>query len=239
MAKKLTALQKRQRKEKERKEREAYQRGGIKPQQPKGKAARRKAAADYAEQQRQQHAARKRSAKDVSTLTREQLKQDLHRLFKEAESKYQRLVDADIVNKATHIFEDNFAGLDIDGVTVNEMRAKIAALKQYLKRKDLRKTRAKKTKKKMEERFFKDWDSATDAARAEFWELWEKFLELHPDTKKYAEKYIEAFMAVYVKWKQNPNATLDELFENAWGRMLDEYESGYNESEFAGNPFDA
>lgn len=243
MAKKKTALQKRREREKERARRKAYESGKVAPAKPKGKSARRKAAEAERQLQKQKTAYRKRSAAETAQLNREDLAAEVQNLWNDAYHKYRALKDAGISNAATALYEDQFAGMNPWENTVNKNRALAAMLRKWLHRKDTSVTRGKKNKKKMKDRFFKDFDEmfeedGEDDVMREFWETWEMFVEWLGGIPAEFVQYLEIFTECYLEWKQNPDMSQEEFFQNAKTKIMQAYAESYTSDRPFTNPLD-
>ena len=238
MAKKLTAKQKRMRKEAEKKQRAAYQAGKIpagkskKPKVqnvPRGTNAQKKAV----------NAARNRTTAETAALSKQKLIADVSALWDSAYKKYRRLLQQGTPTAATVIYEQNFAGMNPQKMNVNTLRAQSAKLKNWLKRADTSATKSKKSQKKtlkyLRTHGFPQI-SADDLTK--FFDLYQKYLEFTGGVPQGVKKYLEHFATAYEKYKENPEENMQKIFDNARERMYAEYESTFNAAAFAENPLD-
>lgn len=226
MKKKLTALQKRQQREKERAERKAYEEGKIKPS-PSKKAEKQKAAERREAQKRrsEKRSAQKRTAADVAAMTNANVISDLMQLWNSAYHRYQALKQAGISNVATSVYEQNFAGMNPFANTINENRAMVAALKKWLTRRDISVHRGKKARQKMMQNLDK-WGlgDMTESEINDFWDLYDKYTEYIGGMPVNIVQYLEHFSAAYDIYRQRPDMSTTELFDNARDRMMANYE---------------
>lgn len=237
MAKKLTAKQKRMRKEAEKKQRAAYHAGKIpagkskKPKQnvPRGTNAAKNATRD----------ARRRSAADTAKLSKSQLVAEVAALWDAAYAKYLRLMQQGTPTAATVIYEQNFAGMNPARMNMNTLRAQSAKLKNWLKRKDVSATKSKKAQKStlkyLRTHGFPQI-SADDLTK--FFDLYQKYLEFTGGVPQGVKKYLEHFATAYEKYKENPEENMQKIFDTARERMYAEYESTFNTAAFAENPLE-
>lgn len=230
---KLTALQKRIRKEKERKERAAYEARKAKsvnvPRGTMRNESQKKAIRD----------ARKRTAADTAKLNRAQLTAEVSALWDAAYKKYRRLMQQGTPTAATVIYEQNFAGMNPARMNMNTLRAQSVKLKNWLKRKDVSATKSKKAQKStlkyLRSHGFPQI-SADDLTK--FFDLYQKYLEYTGGVPQGVKKYLEHFATAYEKYKENPEENMQRIFDNARERMYVEYESTFNAAAFAENPLD-
>lgn len=238
MAKKLTAKQKRMRKEADKKQRAAYQAGKIpagkskKPKLqnvPRGTNAQKKAV----------NVARNRTTAETAALSKQKLIADVSALWDSAYKKYRRLLQQGTPTAATVIYEQNFAGMNLQKMNVNTLRAQSAKLKNWLKRADTSATKTKKSQRKtlkyLHEHGFKKI-KADDLQQ--FFNLYQKYLEYTGGIPQGVVKYIEHFANAYSKCKENPEENMQKIFDEARERMYAEYESTFNAAEFAQNPLE-
>lgn len=238
---KLTAKQKRLRKEREKAERAAYQRGEVKT-----RASRKRKPQDIEPKRKtgkQATAYRHRSAEETAKLSREDLAREVERLWDDAYRKYRRLKEAGIANAATALYESEFAGMNPWENNVNKNRALAAMLRKWLQRKDTSVTKGKKNKSRMKRKFFKDFDEFFEEedeneVMREFWETWDMFLEWMGGMPEEYQKYIEYFREAYLEWKQNPEMTMEEMFQNAKSKIMESYAESYESGRPFTNPLD-
>lgn len=225
--KKLTALQKRMRKEAEKKERAAYESGKIKPA-PSRKPDRQKIADKKASEQKrwERRQAQKRTAADVAGMNAAAVISDLMSLWNSAYHRYQLLKQAGISNAATAIYEQNFAGMNPFANSLNENRAMIAALKKWLSRRDVSVHRGQKTKRKMLQNLEK-WGigGMDDDEITEFWDLYEKYVEWLGGVPSNIVRYLEHFASAYAVYRASPDMSHEEMFEIARRKMEQDYEN--------------
>ncbi len=239
---KKTALQRRRERERERDIRTAYQAGKIAPAQPKGKAARRKAAEQARQSQIKAGAYKRRSSAEVAQMNKADLITDAMRLWDDAYNKYRALRESGISNAATSMYEQQFAGMDIYSKNVNELRAIIAQLKHWLSRKDTRVTRAKRAKKKMMQGVFADMPDITEDEISDFWHNFALFKEQYGGTfgimskKRHGGSPPSVFAQAVKIARENPNMTAQQIFQTAYERMRTEYEQYYKEFDFGESP---
>ena len=236
MAKKLTAKQKRIRKEAEKKQWAAYQAGKIpagkskKVQNvPRGTNVERNAA----------RAAERRTAAETAKLSKSDLSAEVVALWDKAYKRYRRLMEQGTPTAATVIYEQNFAGMNPQKMNVNTLRAQSAKLKNWLKRADTSATKTKKSQRKtlkyLHEHGFKKIN-ADDLQQ--FFDLYQKYLEYTGGIPQGVVKYIEHFANAYSKYKENPEENMQKIFDEARERMYAEYENTFNAAEFAQNPLE-
>lgn len=229
---KLTALQKRRRKEAERRDRARYE-AAKRPPSPI--PAEPRARADRAAAK----AAAGRSAEQAAKLSKAQLSADVTALWDKAYAKYRRLMAQGTPNAATAIYEQNFAGMNPERNTMNKNRALLAQLKSWLKRKDTSATKAKKAQRKTM-KYLKEhgFPNISQDELSEFWDLYDKYLEYTGGIPQGAKKYIESFASAYQKYRDDPTGNMGEMFDDARRRMYEEYESDYDPSALAASPLE-
>lgn len=237
MAKKMTAKQKRMRKEAEKKQRAAYQAGKIpagkskkqKQNVPRGTNAERNAA----------RVAERRTAAETAKLSKADLSAEVVALWDKAYKRYRRLMEQGTPTAASVIYEQNFAGMNPYDNNMNTNRAMIAKLKNWLKRKDTYATKSKKTQSKtlqyLREHGFPQMNKSD---LQQFFDLYRKYLEFTGGIPQGVVKYLEHFASAYSKYKENPDENMQLIFETARERMYAEYENTFNASAFAANPLE-
>lgn len=237
MAKKLTAKQKRMRKEAEKKQRAAYQAGKIpagkskKPKQnvPRGTNAERNAA----------RVAERRTAAETAKLSKSDLSAEVVALWDKAYKRYRRLMEQGTPTAATVIYEQNFAGMNPARMNMNTLRAQSAKLKNWLKRKDVSATKSKKTQKNtLKYLRTHGFPQMNKSDLQQFFDLYQKYLEFTGGIPQGVIKYLEHFATAYSKYKENPEENMQLIFETARERMYAEYENTFNASAFAANPLE-
>lgn len=231
--KKLTALQKRRRKEAEKRNRIAYEKRGAMPKPTKQPEPPKQTAVKLSKE------AFKRSAAETASLSKSALAADIAALWDTAYGKYKRLMQQGTPNAATVIYEQNFAGMNPYKNNMNTNRALAAKLKTWLKRKDVSATKAKKAQNKtlnyLKKHGFKD---ITKDELQQFFDLYQKYLEYTGGVPQGVRKYLEHFASAYEKYKEDPETNMQTIFENARERMYSEYETTFNASVFAENPLE-
>lgn len=237
MAKKLTAKQKRMRKEAEKKQRAAYQAGKIpagKSKKPKQNVSRGTNAAKNAARD-----ARRRSAADTAKLSKSQLMAEVAALWDAAYAKYLRLMQQGTPTAATVIYEQNFAGMNPARMNMNTLRAQSAKLKNWLKRKDVSATKSKKAQKStLKYLRTHGFPQISTDDLTKFFDLYQKYLEFTGGVPQGVKKYLEHFATAYEKYKENPEENMQKIFDTARERMYAEYESTFNTAAFAENPLE-
>ena len=229
---KLTALQKRRRKEAERRDRARYE---ATKRPPSPIPAEPRARADRAAVK----AAAGRTAEQAAKLSKAQLAADVSALWDKAYSKYRRLMAQGTPNAATAIYEQNFAGMNPERNSMNKNRALLAQLKNWLKRKDTSATKAKKAQRKTLDYLKKHgFPDISSDEMTDFWDMYDKYLEYTGGIPQGAKKYIESFASAYQKYRDDPAGNMQEMFEDAKQRMYAEYENTFDPSALASSPLD-
>lgn len=238
MAKKLTAKQKRMRKEAEKKQRAAYQAGKI----PAGKSKKPKSQNVPRGTNAERNAARiaeRRTAAETAKLSKSDLSAEIVALWDKAYKRYRRLMEQGTPTAATAIYEQNFAGMNPYKNNANTNRAMAAQLKTWLKRKDTRATKAKKVQTKTLEYVRKHGlPNMKKDELTKFFELFEKYLDWTGGIPAGFVQYLEHFAKAYSKYRENPDENMEKIFEDALNRMREAYADNYKPSDFAANPLE-
>lgn len=222
---KLNAAQRRARKAAEKIAQALYEQGKTPAAKPQGKTARRKIEAEIREEQRREAAKITMSSGEVSQLSKAQAEDLLRDLHDIAYGKYYRLMQQGTPNAATAIYENEIAGLDPSRMTINAMRAKIALLQRWIRRKDTSAKRAKRTQRKTLE-YLKNhgFPQVTADDLDDFFDLYSRFLEYHGYGARYMSGNIASFASIYSE-VENPLDNMQTIFERADEELRKQYES--------------
>lgn len=217
---KLTALQRRQRKEKEKAERRLYEQGRIEPGRPKRKKARKQ------EQERRRQLSHQHFMQHKHTLEKLK-KQDLQDialdLFNDAYRRYHKLKAAGISNVATSIYESDFAGHAsyLKALNKNSLKGVIRDLRKWLDRKDVQFKRAKRAFDKN----MKRWGFSNADEAAVFWSDYKKWREASSESSNAdgSPPGVDEFMDAWYNGREN-GAELDQIFDDADALVRSDYE---------------
>lgn len=200
MAKKQTAAQRRMRKQAEKLARALYQAGKRPAAAPKRAAAKRAAREEIRQAQIHEAQQRNMSSEEVAKLSKQDAAALLRDLHDQAYRRYYALMQQGTPNAATAIYESDFAGLNPDGMTVNAIRAKIAALQKWLLRKDVSPKRARKKQQKDLE-WLRDhgFPDVTEDELEDFYDMYAKYLEYAGYGKHYITGRLANFANVYAQ----------------------------------------
>lgn len=146
--KKETAKQRHLRKMRERAQREAYERGDIPPAM--GRGARGKARAEERRRtaQKEYHEFLTRSAEQTARMKAVDIRAEVEALHDLAYGKFRALMEQGTPNAATVKYMNEFAGMNVPEMNVNELRHTANALRNWLRRKDLYLERQKRAQNK-------------------------------------------------------------------------------------------
>lgn len=223
MAKKQTAAQRRMRKQAEKLARALYEAGKRPAASPKRAAAKRAAREEIRQAQILEARQRNMSSEDVAKLTKQDAAALLRDLHDQAYRRYYALMQQGTPNAATAIYESDFAGLNPDGMTVNAIRAKIAALQKWLRRKDVSLKRARKKQQKDLE-WLRDhgFPDVTADELEDFYDMYAKYLEYAGYGKHYITGRLANFASVY---SQLEDPSLPDALKRIDEEMRRQYES--------------
>lgn len=217
---KLTALQRRQRKEKEKAERRLYEQGRIDPGRPKRTKAR-KQEQERRRQQKQQHFMQHKH--NLEKLKKQELQDIALALFNEAYKKYYNLKSNGISNVATSIYESDFAGHAsyIKTLNKNSIKGVIRDLRKWLDRKDTQYKRAKRAFDKN----MKRWGFSNADEAAVFWSEYKKWRETSDESSNAdgSPPGVDEFMQAWYNGREN-GADLDQIFDDADALVRSDYE---------------
>lgn len=223
MAKKQTAAQRRMRKQAEKLARALYDAGKRPAAQPKRAAAKRAAREEIRQTQIFEARQRNMSSEEVAKLTKQDAAALLRDLHDQAYRRYYALMQQGTPNAATSIYESDFAGLNPDGMTINAIRAKIAALQKWLRRKDVSLKRAKRKQQKDLE-WLRDhgFPDVTVDELEDFYDMYAKYLEYAGYGKHYITGRLANFANVY---SQLEDPSLPDALKRIDEEMRRQYES--------------
>lgn len=222
MAKKQTAAQRRMRKQAEKLARALYDAGKTPAAQPKRAAAKRAAREEIRQAQIFEARQRNMSSEEVAKLTKQDAAALLRDLHDQAYRRYYALMQQGTPNAATAIYESDFAGLNPDGMTINAIRAKIAALQKWLRRKDVSLKRAKKKQQKDLE-WLRDhgFPDVVEDELEDFYDMYAKYLEYAGYGKHYITGRLANFANVY---SQLEDPSLPDALKRIDEEMRRQYE---------------
>lgn len=222
--KKLTAKQKRERRDRERDDRKAYEEGRRGPSRPKSTRKRQKMKEEQRLKQKEAYNKENPSQRDIMKMEKQLLKEHLYNKLLQAWNKYFNLISQGIKNAATAIYETDLLGQinDLDNMDLNTMRALLKVVNKWLQRKDVNMKRAKKNWNKAKQKF--GFDNADEASN--YWDMFKKWLESSDAAKGTpgSPKKVEAFKEAYQRWKASGSDDMQELFDLADKSLRDDYE---------------
>ena len=217
---KLTALQRRQRKEKEKAERRLYEQGLREPGRPK-KTKARKQEQERRRQQKQQHFMQHKHT--LEKLKKQELQDIALDLFNDAYRRYHKLKAAGISNVATSIYESDFAGHAsyLKTLNKNSLKGVIRDLRKWLDRKDVQFKRAKRAFDKNMAR----WGFSNADEAASFWSDYKKWREASSESSNAdgSPPGVAEFMEAWYSGREN-GAELDQIFDDADALVRSDYE---------------
>ena len=195
---KLNAAQRRLRKQAQKLARALYESGKTPAAQPRSTSARQRIREEMSRAQSEEAAYLSTSAAAVTQMSKQDAVNLLRDLHDAAYHRYYMLMQQGTPNAATAKYEAEFAGLNPDRMTINEIRAKIAALQRWLKRKDASPKRAKRKQRKdvqwLKTHGFPD---VTADDLEDFYDTYAKYLEYAGYGTRYIPKRLAAFASVY------------------------------------------
>lgn len=143
MARKETAKQRRARKERERAQRLAYERGDIPAGMPKSRTGREQREQARRAVQREYSHFLNRPAEETSSMTAEQVRAEVAALHDIAYGKFRAMMQQGTPTAGTSKYITDFAGINVDEMDINELRAYASNFRKWLRRKDIIPKRAR------------------------------------------------------------------------------------------------
>lgn len=210
------------RKQAEKLARALYQAGKTPAAEPKRAAAKRAAKEEIRQAQILESRQQRMSSEEVAKLSKQDAAALLRDLLDQAYRRYYALMQQGTPNAATAIYETDFAGLNPDGMTANAIRAKIAALQKWLRRKDVSPKRAKKKQQKDLE-WLRDhgFPDVTEEELEDFYDMYAKYLEYAGYGKHYITGRLANFANIY---SQLEDPSLPDALQKIDEEMRRQYE---------------
>lgn len=210
------------RKQAEKLARALYEAGKTPAAEPKRTAAKRAAKEEIRQAQILESRQQRMSSEEVAKLSKQDAAALLRDLLDQAYRRYYALMQQGTPNAATAIYETDFAGLNPDGMTANAIRAKIAALQKWLRRKDVSPKRAKKKQKKDLE-WLRDhgFPDVTEEELEDFYDMYAKYLEYAGYGKHYITGRLANFANIY---SQLEDPSLPDALKKIDEEMRRQYE---------------
>lgn len=171
MAKKENALQRKLRKARERAERAAYERGDIPPAMGRGAKGKARAEERRRTAQREYHDFLTRPADQTSRMTASDIRAEVEALHDLAYGKFRALMEQGTPNAATSLYMENFAGMNVPDMNINELRHTANALRKWLGRKDLYLKRQKRSQQRVIDQLRKQGITVTAADLPSYWDF--------------------------------------------------------------------
>lgn len=219
---KETAAHRRLRKQADKLARALYQAGKIPAAEPKRAAAKRAAKEEIRQAQILESRQQRMSSEEVAKLSKQDAAALLRDLHDQAYRRYYALMQQGTPNAATAIYETDFAGLNPDGMTANAIRAKIAALQKWLRRKDVSPKRAKrKQQKDLEWLRGHGFPDVTEEELEDFYDMYAKYLEYAGYGKHYITGRLANFANIY---SQLEDPSLPDALKRIDEEMRRQYE---------------
>ena len=219
---KVTALQRKTRRQAEKLARALYAAGRTPAAEPKSTAARQKKREAVRKEQKAHYEWINMRPDDVSQMSKRNTKKLLSDLLAIAHAQYSMLIDQGTPNSATAIFENEFAFLNPNDMTINAMRAKIIALQKWLRRKDVIAKRAKRKQQKdlkwLREHGFPD---VTEDELTDFYDMYARYLEYAGYGKHYITGRLANFANIYA---QLDDPSMPDALERIDKEMRAQYE---------------
>lgn len=210
------------RKQAEKLARALYQAGQVPAAEPKRAAAKRAAKEEIRQAQIFEAKQQRMSSEEVAKLSKQDAAALLRDLLDQAYRRYYALMQQGTPNAATAIYETDFAGLNPDGMTANAIRAKIAALQKWLRRKDVSPKRAKKKQKKdLEWLRGHGFPDVTEEELEDFYDMYAKYLEYAGYGKHYITGRLANFANIY---SQLEDPSLPDALQRIDEEMRRQYE---------------
>ena len=231
---KMNAKQRHLKRQAEKLARALYEAGTTAPKAPKKTSARRRAEAEIREAQRAESALINQSSGDTAQMSKADLIDAVKQLHDIAYGRYYALMQQGTPNAATSIYETEFAGMNPEGMTVNALRATMAKLQKWLKRKDTGRKKAKRAQKKTLDYLKKHgFPNVTADDLDDFFDAYARFLEYHGYGSRYTAGRVAAFAGVYAEM-ENPLENMQDLLDKADKEMRREYERNNGADTFGG-----
>ena len=210
------------RKQAEKLARALYQAGKTPAAKPKRAAAKRAAKEEIRQAQILESRQQRMSSEEVAKLSKQDAAALLRDLLDQAYRRYYTLMQQGTPNAATAIYETDFAGLNPDGMTANAIRAKIAALQKWLRRKDVIPKRAKrKQQKDLEWLRGHGFPDVTEEELEDFYDMYAKYLEYAGYGKHYITGRLANFANIY---SQLEDPSLPDALQRIDEEMRRQYE---------------
>lgn len=210
------------RKQAEKLARALYQAGKTPAAEPKRTAARQKKREAARQEQKLHYEWINMRPDDVSQMSKGNTKKLLQDLLAIAHAQYSMLIEQGTPNAATAIFENDFAFLNPDDMTINAMRAKIIGLQKWLRRKDVSPKQAKKKQQKDLE-WLRDhgFPDVTEEELEDFYDMYAKYLEYAGYGKHYITGRLANFANIY---SQLDDPSLPDALQRIDEEMRRQYE---------------
>lgn len=210
------------RKQAEKLARALYQAGRVPAAEPKRTAARQKKREAVRQEQKLHYEWINMRPDDVSQMSKGNTKKLLQDLLAIAHAQYSMLIEQGTPNAATAIFENDFAFLNPDDMTINAMRAKIIGLQKWLRRKDVSPKRAKKKQQKdLEWLRGHGFPDVTEEELEDFYDMYAKYLEYAGYGKHYITGRLANFANIY---SQLEDPSLPDALQRIDEEMRRQYE---------------
>lgn len=171
MARKENALQRKLRKARERAERAAYERGDIPPRMGKGAKGKARAEERRRTAQREYHEFLTRPAEQTARMKAGDIRAEVEALHDLAYGKFRALMEQGTPNAATVKYMNEFAGMNVPDMNINELRHTANALRNWLRRKDLYLERQKRAQEKTLARLRAEGLTVTAADLPDYWDF--------------------------------------------------------------------
>jgi hypothetical protein len=233
LARKETAKQRRQRKERERAQQAAYERGDIPAALPKSRAGRARHEQARREMQREYSRFLNRSGDETSLMTKEQVRNEVFALHDIAYDKFRALMQQGTPTAGTSKYITDFAGINVDEMTIDELRAYASKFRKWLKRKDIIPKRALNNQNK-QLKFLRS-QGITDVKPEDldqYFDLFSKYRQLHKGYSIGSPEIAKAFAAM-----RDGNLSMKDALFMAEKEMGKTYERNVRNAGFS-SPLD-
>lgn len=233
MARKETAKQRRARKERERAQRLAYERGEIPAGVPKSKTARQKHEQQRREIQRDYARFLTRSAAETSRMNAGDVRAEVSALHDIAYDRYRTMMKQGTPSAGTVQYENDFAGINVDAMSINELRAYASKFRHWLQRKDIIPKRAAALQRKQLQFLRKQGiDNPTPADLDRYFDLFSKYRQTHKGQSIGSPQIAQAFAMA-----RAANMTMQQALTTAEKEIEKAYERNVRNAGFA-SPLD-
>ena len=229
MARKETAKQRRQRKERERAQQAAYERGDIPAALPKSRAGRARHEQARREIQRAYTQFLTRPASESAKMQAADIRAEVAALHDIAYGKYYAMMRQGTPSAGTVIYENDFAGLNVDEMSVNELRAYASKFRHWLQRKDIIPKRAAALQRKQLQFLKKQGiDNPTPADLDRYFDLFSKYRQTHKGQSIGSPQIAQAFAKA-----RAANMSMEQALTAAEKEIEKAYERNMRNAGFA------